>query len=418
MEFGRHYLYQALQILISAWALMKKLKSPFQSPIALMRQKMPAQYKQLKQLKLKLTAAGVFTNEWMMDQQIPMQSLNRTLFEYDITFFGDHQIYSPKLSSDNPCSNLRNLRFHYTPQAIPQPYYYHVENAGVSLPHIVDPIRPNRVIMETLPYQKPIMEGRHWPLNPSGRRHVFKYATENEIDFEEAYIFSTYWWRNYYHFIVDTCALYFQLRECGAITSDTQILSLGLPTSWQREYLEILGIDPDTFIDIGHRCVKVRRLLIGSPTRHRFVVSKTAIENLKQSILESIAPIHKKPFKKIFVSRRLADHRRILNEEEVSSFLGTRGFVTVEAEKLTIREQIELFSEAKTIVAPHGAGLTNMVYSEKPKIIELFAEDAFDRGYFVTLANVLDGKHTPLVFKAQNTLNDFYVDIDSLKPWL
>ncbi|WP_282154075.1 glycosyltransferase family 61 protein [Ruegeria atlantica] len=385
----------------------------FKSPLALMRQKMPTQYKKLK--RLKLTAGGIFTDAWLMDQQIPMQSLNRTLLDYDVTFFGNHQIYAPVLSEDNPCTSFRQLSLHYTPQAIPRPYFFHIENAGVNLPHVVDPAKPNRVIMETLADPTPTVEGKHWRLNPAGRRQALKRARENECDFEEAYIFSMHWWRNHYHFLVDSCATYLQLKNCGAITSGTRILSFGLPTIWQQEYLKILGIDPGTFIDIRDQCVKVQRLLIGSPTRHRFVPSQSAIDCLRNQILDSIVPVRPKPHQKIYVTRRSAGNRRILNDDEVSEFLETRGFKVIEAEKLEVREKIKLFSEAKTIVAPHGAGLANMIFSDRPNIIEFFADDAFDRGYFITLTNTLDGKHTPLVFEPQNALNDYYVDLDLLE---
>ncbi len=385
----------------------------FKSPLALMRQTMPTRYRQLK--RLKLTADGIFTDAWMMDQQIPMQSLNRTLFDYDVVFFGDHQIYAPVLPENNPCSNYRQLSLHYTPQAIPRPYYFHIESAGVNLPHIVDPVRPNRVIMETLADPTPTVEGKHWRFNSAGRRRAFKHAREGECDFEEAYIFSMQWWRNYYHFLVDCCATYLQLRGCGAITPNTKILTYGVPWDWQREYLKILGVNPDDFIDITDRCVKVRRLLIGSPTRYRFALSRNAIENLRNFVLDAVAPDRSEPFKKIYVTRRLADQRRILNNDEVSAFLQDRGFEIVEAEKLSVHEQIKLFSEVKTIVAPHGAGLTNMIFCDRPDVIEFFAEDVFDRGYFITLTNILGGKHTPLVFEPQNALNDYYVDVNQLK---
>lgn len=385
----------------------------FKFPLALMRQKLPDQYRQLK--RLKLTTAGIFTDAWMMDQIIPMQSLNRTLLDYEVTFFNDHQIYAPILTADNPCRDFKQLRLHYTPQAIPRPYYFYIENAGVNLPHIVDRTRPDRIIMETLPDTTPTTEGKHWRLNPSGRRQAFKRASETSVDFEDAYIFSMSWWRNYYHFLIDSCAAYLQLRECGAITPNTKILSHGVPTLWQREYLKILDIDPDSFIDIANRCVKVQRLLIGSPTRNRFALSKNAIERLRNEIISAVVPNRPEPHKKIYITRRLAEQRRILNDDEVSVFLASQGFQVIASEKLSVREQIELFTAAKTIVAPHGAGLANIIFSQQPNIIEFFPKDAFDWGHFITLTNILGGAHTPLVFEPQNTSNDYYVDLNQLE---
>ena len=388
----------------------------FKSPLKLMRQTMPNQYRRLR--RLKLNADGIFTDAWMMDQQIPMQSLNRTLLDYDVTFFGEHQIYAPVLTPDNPCNQFRQLALHYTPQAIPRPYYFHIENAGVKLPHIVDPARPDRVIMETLPDPTPTLEGKHWRPNLGGRRMALKRAKETDVDYEEAFIFSMSWWKNYYHFLMDACATYLQLRDYEAITADTKILTLGPPTAWQREYLKILDINPDMFIDITQRPVKIRRLLIGSPTRQRFTLSQNAIDRLRHTIVNSVAPNQPEPHKKIYITRRSTDKRRILNDDEVSAFLESRGFEVIASEKLSVRGQIELFSQAKTIVAPHGAALANMIFSQRPNIIEFFAEDALDRGYFITLTNILGGTHTPLVFEPQNARNDYYVNLNQLKLYV
>jgi capsular polysaccharide biosynthesis protein len=79
---------------------------------------------------------------------------------------------------------------------------------------------------------------------------------------------------------------------------------------------------------------------------------------------------------RIYVSRAPARRRRVLNEPEVVRALGDRGFVCVELEHLTWAEQIELFRRAKAVVAPHGAGLANIVFcGEGARIVECFGRD-------------------------------------------
>ena len=69
------------------------------------------------------------------------------------------------------------------------------------------------------------------------------------------------------------------------------------------------------------------------------------------------------PPAKIYVSRRHAA-RSLPNEAELESQLSDRGFRVINPENLSWADQIALFRKAKTVVAPHGAGLSNLVFSE------------------------------------------------------
>ncbi len=52
--------------------------------------------------------------------------------------------------------------------------------------------------------------------------------------------------------------------------------------------------------------------------------------------------------------------RRLLGEAELAQALRPLGFVPVRPERMTLEDQIRLFRDAEAIVAPHGAGLTNL----------------------------------------------------------
>jgi capsular polysaccharide biosynthesis protein len=52
--------------------------------------------------------------------------------------------------------------------------------------------------------------------------------------------------------------------------------------------------------------------------------------------------------------------------------MASRGIVAVDPETMTVAEQIRLFRGARLIVGSHGAGLTNMIFSDHASIVELF----------------------------------------------
>ena len=61
----------------------------------------------------------------------------------------------------------------------------------------------------------------------------------------------------------------------------------------------------------------------------------------------------------------------------VEPHLKKLGFATVQPERLGLVEQAKLFSAAECIVAPHGAGLANIVFAPTgAHLVELFHPDA------------------------------------------
>ena len=75
---------------------------------------------------------------------------------------------------------------------------------------------------------------------------------------------------------------------------------------------------------------------------------------------------------RIWLDRRAAARRPLVNESELIAHLEGAGVVPVTLEDMTLVEQAALFRQAELVVAPHGAGLTNVVFGRAPcSVIEL-----------------------------------------------
>jgi len=75
----------------------------------------------------------------------------------------------------------------------------------------------------------------------------------------------------------------------------------------------------------------------------------------------------------LYITRESAARRRVTNEDELGSALAARGFTKLRLESLTWVEQVAAFSRAKVIVAPHGAGLANLVFCQPgTRVVEFF----------------------------------------------
>ena len=66
--------------------------------------------------------------------------------------------------------------------------------------------------------------------------------------------------------------------------------------------------------------------------------------------------------RRLYIDRSAVQNRRLVNETALMAVLAAEGFVAVRPELLALSAQIALFANADIIVAPHGAGLTSIVF--------------------------------------------------------
>jgi hypothetical protein len=75
----------------------------------------------------------------------------------------------------------------------------------------------------------------------------------------------------------------------------------------------------------------------------------------------------------IIISRANAIQRKLLGEEKIIEAFASLPFRVIYMEQMNFAEQVQLFRHAKVIIAVHGAGLVNLIYStKKPVVIEIF----------------------------------------------
>ena len=93
--------------------------------------------------------------------------------------------------------------------------------------------------------------------------------------------------------------------------------------------------------------------------------------------------------RRIFISRAGATRRRLLNEEELWPILEACGFERVRMEDLPFDAQVDLMRQTGVLVAPHGAGLTNMLFCPEGSHVVELASLSFPNPNFYALASAL-----------------------------
>jgi len=133
---------------------------------------------------------------------------------------------------------------------------------------------------------------------------------------------------------------------------------------------------------------------------------------------------------RLYISRAQARVRRVLNEAAVMEVLGAVGFRLCRLEDMSFVEQVRLFAAAEIVVAPHGAGLANLLFAGRIPVLELhcravspvyfFLALALDQSYNYLYPRELDDD-APALSPADGRLYsttrdlDFNVDMDALR---
>lgn len=188
------------------------------------------------------------------------------------------------------------------------------------------------------------------------------------------------WSRNYWHWMIDCLTKLEGVEFYRNQTGIKPILIIDSnPSVWQLDSLKLLGYSPGDYIQWNNSSVKVKNLVISSFRRHydkvHTIESPSASRWVRQRMLSNIPEDKSDQLSfsaNIFISRRKAFMRRVINEHDVMESLSEFGFVDYVLEEMSFLDQVRLFSRAKIIVAPHGAGLTNIIFAQNLTIVELF----------------------------------------------
>src|SRR5262249_20339044 len=151
------------------------------------------------------------------------------------------------------------------------------------------------------------------------------------------------------------------------------------PGPWQIRLLELLGVSRELCVNYGMNHATAELAAVASHPGYsggaRLPAAPERLTWIKTRILDALKLKGQPGTRRVFISRRDSVRRPIANEEEISRALESWGFETVVLRNLEIDDQVRLFASAGVVVAAHGAGLANVVFSTAPTVIELFAED-------------------------------------------
>jgi capsular polysaccharide biosynthesis protein len=226
---------------------------------------------------------------------------------------------------------------------------------------------------------------------------------------------------NYFHWCFESLPRWRLLQEAGwkIAQADWVVLSHNAP-AFQEQMLAKLGVPTEKFL----RCSKWEvlqfdRLIVPSmPVPPDMVMHEWLCNFLRETFLPTRIPA---ATKNIYLSRRHVTRRRLANEAELEERLRQNDFSICAPETLSVAEQAECFASARLIVAPHGAGLVNLVFTAAGgQLIELFHPEipnhCYERLAQARAVNyrAIIGRSTQASLRPDDREAEFSVDIDEV----
>lgn len=204
-------------------------------------------------------------------------------------------------------------------------------------------------------------------------------------------IVTDHWSDGYFHWITEALprAIFLsRLTQCNHVLISDDIFDY----PFVRESLSHVGLQP--YSAPSNHIVSVRTYHTGLKclsTGNYWPYHLTSLRYLLQ--ISTTIPDHSRATSKyspIWISRKKASRRHIINEHETLPFLRAYGFKVVYLEDLSFSQQIELVRQASILAGPHGAGLSLMIaMSPGTTIVEVRSEnDSINNCYFNMAASL------------------------------
>jgi hypothetical protein len=167
---------------------------------------------------------------------------------------------------------------------------------------------------------------------------------------------------SYYHFVTEVVGDWWFLKQMGYSERDfSAVVVHGHRRDWQEEILDLLRIPAQK--RRYHFEVKERHLDLVVPYRTKgdaVSVPSWMCDALWSELGKGLA--NRAGNRKLYISRRGAPRRRMINETDLTEKLKNFGFEVLQLEGMTIADQQALFGSARVVVAEHGAALTNLIW--------------------------------------------------------
>lgn len=276
---------------------------------------------------------------------------------------------------------------------------------------------------------------RRYIFSPTLKFLIRNFSGIRRRTFQQAACFTDACSGNYAHWLTEVLPRIYLFTESGMASEIRMIIDRGLHPNLMESFHVIAGENPNV-IKLGrNRIVAVESLSMVScagyvPFGRRSSKTKghshgrfspATFKGMVNKIRRNLGIEAKQGWRKLYI-RRNSGARVVLNADEVEKLLVDQGFEVVEPEKLTFKQQVEMFSQAAIVVGSTGAAMANLLFCPSGTriviMISYFPETSY--GYWQNMANAVGNEVTYVLGEIKGTPksihSNFYVNsIDMLR---
>lgn len=275
------------------------------------------------------------------------------------------------------------------------------------------------------------------------KRNIYRINKINKIYYNYSFkknipiaisLVCNYSW-NYYHFVFECLSKLWLLSQCNIPKEIPIIIDACIKKIPQyTEYLNILNERNIIYIN-RKEGVKVKKVFYLSAVNNivpnyiniKYITYKDNLLDIEyiKFIRNKMLFLFKNKYdfnktEKVFITRK-NNPNRSYNEVEIEDCIKNYGYISIEPQLYSLKEQIRIFSEANCIIAASGAALTNIIYcKEKCKVIILTGY----KGELSIFSNIADALNIELIYLSgkpyvnNNIQTGFNIEINNLKKIL
>lgn len=358
----------------------------------------------------------------IIDRKILLDKLGDKINFYNLNEefklnFSNHQFYI----GFNPQTKPKVLTFLSTnTQHIPKPFYLSLNNA-LLVGNMAVAVLEEEIILEST------LNSIHY-LNKTGDakylQKVRNFQSTKNI-YPKAISLVNILSNNYYHWIIDILPIiepiYSELRN----DDNFKIIIRKDAKEFQYQYLELIGLKRNV-VNWKSLSMLIKQLVISS-NRNIFlkqdsfqtdIISRTSIDWIRKSIINKVLSKSFVSYENIYISRINSNGRKIVNEDELDEILNKYSVKKIFLENYTIEAQIWFFMKAKRIIGAHGAGFTNIIFSNHLRILEFYPKEKISFSSFHQISSYLNHNHIQVDLPSINKNNDMKIEVGAFEEYL
>ena len=267
--------------------------------------------------------------------------------------------------------NAKTIFNHLTTDLNPKYLFHYTKKAFFEPEWLCGLTDDGKIISASVPNNDWQWKG-YWPMHPLPSAFNIKYRYKKHLYFDKIIVVDDFYGfsNNYYHFLVHLIGQLLMLQEKG--------IDMSLPVLMPRSIRE-----KRFFVEFADKYPLLKQLNYIEYDRcivhcnEFYICNSTIITENQIQLFKQITTNSNCHYKKIFIGRKNVA-RVASNANEIEKIMKSFGFETVYFENHTLDEQIAIIRGADYFVSYHGAGLTNLLFTNNPnlKVLEIHNSNA------------------------------------------